>query len=77
MQEFMSPAFRAQWYGDQESVPQGALIIPCIPLQEIVTKIENGAWDAKPTHVFDYKDIQSAHKLLDSHAAGGKIVVKH
>ncbi len=48
-----------------------------IPLQEIVSKIERGAWDAKPTHVFDYKDIQSAHKMLDSHAAGGKIVVKH
>ncbi|RFU34131.1 hypothetical protein B7463_g2220, partial [Scytalidium lignicola] len=48
-----------------------------IPLQEIVVKIENGEWNAKPTHVFDYKDIHNAHKLLDSHNAGGKIVVKH
>lgn len=48
-----------------------------IPLQEIVTKIENGSWDAKPTHVFDWKDIHKAHTLLDSHDAGGKIVVKH
>lgn len=48
-----------------------------IPLQEIVTKIEHGAWDAKPSHVFEYGDIQSAHRLLDSQAAGGKIVVKH
>ncbi|KIW94057.1 uncharacterized protein Z519_05373 [Cladophialophora bantiana CBS 173.52] len=48
-----------------------------IPLQEIVDKIEKGEWDAKPTHVFEYKDIQKAHALLDSHDAGGKIVVKH
>jgi len=47
-----------------------------IPLQEIVQKLERGEWDAKPTHVFDHKDIHSAHRLLDSHSAGGKIVVK-
>lgn len=48
-----------------------------IPLQDIVRKIENGEWDAKPTNVFDYKDIHNAHRMLDSHDAGGKIVVKH
>lgn len=48
-----------------------------IPLQSIIEKIEKGEWDAKPTHVFEYKDIHSAHRMLDSHKAGGKIVVKH
>ena len=48
-----------------------------IPLQDIVRKIENGEWNAKPTHVFEYADIHNAHRLLDSHQAGGKIVVKH
>jgi len=48
-----------------------------VPLQDIVRKIEDGAWDAKPTYVFDWKDIQKAHETLDSHNAGGKIVVKH
>jgi NADPH:quinone reductase-like Zn-dependent oxidoreductase len=48
-----------------------------IPLQDIVWKIEQGAWDAKPSHVFKYEDIQSAHRMLDSQAAGGKMVVKH
>ncbi|KAM6484814.1 GroES-like protein [Trichoderma sp. SZMC 28011] len=48
-----------------------------IPLQDIVSKIEKGAWDAKPAFVFEYKDIQKAHEMLDSHDAGGKIVVKH
>lgn len=47
-----------------------------IPLQDIIRKIENGEWDAKPAHVFDWKDIHAAHRMLDSHDAGGKIVVK-
>ena len=47
------------------------------PLQDIVRKIEAGEWDAKPTKVFQYEEIQEAHRLLDSHASGGKIVVKH
>jgi NADPH2:quinone reductase len=48
-----------------------------IPFQEIVEKIENGQWDAKPTYVFKYEEIRKVHELLDSHSAGGKIVVKH
>jgi NADPH2:quinone reductase len=51
--------------------------LSAVPLQDIVRKIENGAWDAKPAYVFDYKDIQKAHEMLDSHNAGGKIVVRH
>lgn len=48
-----------------------------IPLQEIVSKIEQGKWDARPSHVFDYGDIHAAHRMLDSNEAGGKIVVTH
>jgi len=48
-----------------------------IPLQAIADKIARGAWDAKPTHVFGWEQIQEAHRVLDSHDAGGKIVVKH
>ncbi|KAI8955258.1 GroES-like protein [Xylaria longipes] len=48
-----------------------------IPLQEIVRKIEQGKWDAKPARVFGYEDIVNAHRALDSHDVGGKIVVKH
>ena len=51
--------------------------LSAIPFQEIVHKIENGMWNAKPTYVFEYKDIQKAHEMLDSSNAGGKIVVKH
>ncbi|KAI0403022.1 GroES-like protein [Xylaria palmicola] len=48
-----------------------------IPFQEIIQKIEQGVWDAKPARVFEYPDIVTAHRALDSHDAGGKIVVKH
>ncbi|KAF2965063.1 hypothetical protein GQX73_g8525 [Xylaria multiplex] len=48
-----------------------------IPFQEIVRKIEQGKWDAKPARVFEYRDIVNAHRALDSHDVGGKIVVKY
>lgn len=48
-----------------------------IPFQKIIEDIEHGEWDAKPAYVFEYRDIHSAHMLLDSQNAGGKIVVKH
>ena len=48
-----------------------------IPLQQIVTKIEQGLWDAKPARVFEYQDIRDAHRLADEGTVGGKIVVKH
>jgi len=53
-----------------------AFPLSSIPLQGIAKKIEQGAWDARPAHVFEYKDIHDAHRMLDSHDAGGKIVVK-
>ena len=47
------------------------------PLQEIIKKLEKGAWDAKPVKVFGYDEIHEAHALLESHGSGGKLVVKH
>jgi NADPH:quinone reductase-like Zn-dependent oxidoreductase len=48
-----------------------------IPLGGIVRKIELGCWDARPARVFEYADIVDAHRALDSHDVGGKIVVRH
>ncbi|KAI1366342.1 GroES-like protein [Xylaria arbuscula] len=48
-----------------------------IPLQEIVRKIEEGRWDARPARVYEYREIVDAHRALDSHDVGGKIVMKH
>lgn len=47
-----------------------------VPLQEIVSKIQDKAWNATPTHVFDHHDIVKAHEMLDSHEAGGKIAIR-
>jgi len=47
-----------------------------IPYQEMIRKIERGAWNAKPAIVFEYQDIHNAHRMIDSHNAGGKMVVK-
>ena len=59
-----------------KSLGSAAFPLSGIPFQDIVRKIENGAWDAKPTQVFHYKDIHEGHRMLDSHNAGGKIVVR-
>lgn len=47
-----------------------------IPLQDIVGRIEVGEWEAKPARVFEVGELREAHEMLDSQAAGGKIVVK-
>lgn len=47
-----------------------------IPMQGIVERIERGEWEAGPVRVFEAGEIREAHALLDSQAAGGKIVVK-
>lgn len=51
--------------------------LSAIPLQEIIAKIEKKAWDATPAYVFDRSEIRKAHEMLDSHNAGGKIVVRN
>lgn len=51
--------------------------LSAVPLQQIINKIQSGSWNAKPTYVFSYEDVHEAHRVLDSHDAGGKIVVKH
>jgi NADPH:quinone reductase len=46
-----------------------------IPFQAIVRRVAEGTYKAKPARVFHFEDIQSAHRLMESGAAGGKIVV--
>lgn len=47
-----------------------------IPFQDIVRRIDAGEWEAKPARVFEVGEQKEAHEMLDSQAAGGKIVVK-
>jgi NADPH:quinone reductase-like Zn-dependent oxidoreductase len=46
-----------------------------IPFQAIVDRVATGAYRAKPAHVFGFDQIQAAHRLMETNAAGGKIVV--
>jgi NADPH:quinone reductase-like Zn-dependent oxidoreductase len=47
-----------------------------VPMQTIVDRVEVGTYKAKPVKVFRFDQIQDAHRLMESSAAGGKIVVK-
>ncbi|MGZ6313205.1 MAG: zinc-binding dehydrogenase [Candidatus Limnocylindrales bacterium] len=46
-----------------------------VPLQGIVEKAERGVFSARPARTFAFDQIVEAHRLLDSGAAGGKLVV--
>ncbi len=47
-----------------------------IPFQDFVTRAEAGIYRVKPAHVFDFEQIVDAHRLLESGAARGKIVIR-
>jgi NADPH:quinone reductase len=46
-----------------------------IPFQQIVDSAAAGLYRAKPAHIFQFNEIQAAHRLLDAHRTTGKIVV--
>jgi NADPH:quinone reductase-like Zn-dependent oxidoreductase len=46
-----------------------------IPMQTIVERVENGTYKARPAQVFRFEEIREAHRLMESSAANGKIVV--
>jgi len=46
-----------------------------IPFQTIVDRVASGAYKAKPAKVFQFDEIQEAHRLTESNQANGKLVV--
>ena len=46
-----------------------------IPFQQIVDRVESGAYQAAPAHVFRFDQIRAAHALMESGRANGKVVV--
>ena len=46
-----------------------------IPFQTIVNRAAEGSYHAQPAKIFQFKDIQQAHRMMESNAANGKIVV--
>ncbi len=50
--------------------------VSAVPLQEIVDKVGDGTYKAKPVQVFEFIDIVKAHELMEVNASCGKIVVR-
>ncbi len=46
-----------------------------IPFQDIVDRVAEGTYKAKPARIFDFHDIREAHRLVESAQANGKVVV--
>jgi NADPH:quinone reductase-like Zn-dependent oxidoreductase len=46
-----------------------------IPIQTIVDRVSDGTYKAKPSKVFRFEEIREAHRLMESGAANGKIVI--
>jgi hypothetical protein len=47
-----------------------------VPLQAMVDRAQAGTYQARPVRVFAFESIVEAHRLLESGAAGGKLVVR-
>jgi len=47
-----------------------------IPFQDIVDRVADGSYKAKPARVFRFEEIREAHRLMESSGANGKIVVR-
>ena len=46
-----------------------------VPMQEFIDKSISGTFQSKPARIFSLEEIVSAHELMESGLAGGKIVV--
>ena len=47
-----------------------------VPLQTIVDRVAAGTYTAKPARVFRFDEIAEAHRVMESSAANGKLVVR-
>jgi NADPH2:quinone reductase len=52
-----------------------AFALSAIPLQDIVGKVEAGAYRAAPSRVFAFEEIADAHRVMERGEALGKLVV--
>jgi NADPH:quinone reductase len=46
-----------------------------VPFQEIVDKVQDGTYKAKPSRVFAFEEIAEAHRVMEAAEAAGKLVV--
>jgi NADPH:quinone reductase-like Zn-dependent oxidoreductase len=71
----MPSGVQFSFFGSFE-VGTDAYPLTAIPFQEIVSKVQDGAYDAKPARVFAFDEIAEAHRVMESGQAGGKLVVE-
>jgi NADPH:quinone reductase len=62
-------SFASFAYGTKDFPPSA------IPMQQIVDRVADGTYKAKPAKVFPFEQIADAHRLMESNSANGKIVV--
>jgi NADPH:quinone reductase len=46
-----------------------------VPMREVVKMVAENKFDAKPSRVFKFNEIQEAHRVMESNQANGKLVV--
>jgi NADPH:quinone reductase len=46
-----------------------------IPMQELVDRVSDGSYQARPTKVLPFEQIADAHRLMESNIVNGKIVI--
>ncbi|KAK4183908.1 chaperonin 10-like protein [Podospora australis] len=46
-----------------------------VPLKSIVQSVRDGRFDARPSRVFEFEQIQDAHRIMEAGQANGKMVV--
>ncbi len=62
-------AFASFAFGTKEFPPSD------VPMQQIVDRVADGTYKARPVKVFPFEQIPDAHRLMESNGANGKIVV--
>lgn len=50
--------------------------LSAIPFQNIIDRVADGSYKAKPARVFRFDQIQEAHRVMEANQANGKLVVR-
>ena len=63
------------FYGSAFVLGTSAFPLAEIPLADMITKAEQGIYQARPARVFGFDNIVEAHRVMESGQAGGKMTV--
>jgi NADPH:quinone reductase-like Zn-dependent oxidoreductase len=71
----MPSGVQFSFFGSFE-VGTDAYPLSAIAFEEIVSKVQDGTYNAKPARVFAFDEIADAHRVMEFGHAGGKLVVE-